>query len=333
MDTLWWQNVQKYFDHVVDMTPSDRERYLSLVCQNDGAMLAEIHALLAAANEADQYAFLDKQGEFQLLQPGDELNQYIIVNKIGSGAMGEVYLAKDKQEELFAIKCLPIFFNQDQKNLQRFYHSAKLAMALQHPGICHICDIGETNSHVHYLVMEYCAGGDLEQRMPKLKGNTKVAIRYIKQLLLALKEAHDLSIWHRDIKPSNVMFTKEGQIKIVDFGIAKDADTKLTVTGTRLGTPAYMAPEQWTGDDVDHRADLWAIGVILYEMIAGVRPFSGSSLAEMMGSTFNDTPPPLTEFEASLPSVLNRVIEKSLQKDKVGRYQNAEEFFNALTEI
>ena len=333
MDILWWQNVQKYFDHVVDMTPSDRDRYLSLVCHNDDAMLAEINALLDAANEANNHAFLDKQGEFQLLHPGEELNQYTIVKKAGSGAMGEVYLATDKQQEAVAIKCLPILFSQDEKILQRFYHSAKLAMKLQHPGVCKICDIGETNNHVHYLVMEYCDDGDLEQRLPKLKGDTQTAIRYTRELLFALKEAHELAIWHRDIKPSNIMFTNEDQLKIVDFGIAKDADTKLTVTGTRLGTPAYMAPEQWTGTEIDHRADLWAIGVILYEMIAGVRPFKGDTLSDIMNAIYNSKPIPLSRICPNIPNELDVIISKSLNKDKSLRYQNAEELLSTLKAI
>lgn len=330
MDINWWQKIQKYFDHVIEMTPSDRNRYLSLVCQDDVPMLSEINALLSAADEAGQHAFLDKQGDFQLLEVGDRLNRYQIIKLLGRGTMGEVYLAKNDQGEEVAVKCLPVIFGQDDNTLRRFHHTANLAMKLRHPGICQVFDVGETDNHIHYLVMQYCAGDDLAQRMLTLNGDVESAVLYIKNLLTALSEAHRLTIWHRDIKPTNIMFTDKDQIKIVDFGLAKDSITKLTVTGTQLGTPAYMAPEQWAGKGVDHRADLWAIGIIFYELIAGVRPFQGDTLVDMMRSICNDTAQSLVKLNTSAPIELDSIIRTALHKDKALRFQNADAFFNAL---
>jgi len=319
-----------YFDHVVDMSPSDRNRYLLLVCQDDVTMLAEVNSLISAENDAGRYAFLDKQGEFYLFEVGDRLDSYRIKKPLGRGAMGEVYLANNKHGKEVAVKCLPVIFNQDQKMLQRFHHSAKLAMKLRHSGICQVFDIGVTKNSIHYLVMQHCAGGDLAQRILTFNGDVESALFYVKTLLLALGEAHRLSIWHRDIKPANIMFTDDNQIKIVDFGLAKDSVTKLTATGTQLGTPAYMAPEQWTAKDVDHRADLWALGVVLYELMTGKKPFQGDTLADMMSSIYGDTPAPVFELNVDTSVELDTIIRTALHKDKTRRFQNAEAFFNAL---
>ena len=330
MDIEWWQKVQQYFEHVVDMSPSDRKQFLSLVCVDDDTMLAEINTLLNAADEAQQQAFMDEPAEFQMFAPGDQINHYQIRELLGKGAMGEVYLAESQVTGDVAIKCLPIMLNHDETALKRFQHSAGLAMKLQHPGICQIFEIGETDANVHYLVMQYCSGGDLEEHMPSLKPDLNDTLAVIKNLLLGLKEAHQASIWHRDIKPANIMFTTDGMVKIVDFGIAKDPTTKLTVTGTQLGTPAYMAPEQWSGKDIDHRVDLWALGVILYELVTGNKPFQGFTFVDMMHSICHETHEPVVSSDYQVPVGLQEIIDIALQKDKTARFKDADAFLDAI---
>lgn len=333
MDIEWWQKVQQYFEHVVDMSPGDRKQFLSLVCEDDDRLLAEVNTLLNAADEAHEQAFLDEPGEFYMLLPGDRINHYKITEPLGKGSMGEVYLAESQEMGNVAIKCLPILLNQDKAARTRFQHSANLAMKLHHPGICQVYDMGETENHVHYLVMQYCSGGDLEERMQSLRSDLGSILDVIKNLLIALKEAHQVSIWHRDIKPANIMFTADGQVKIVDFGIAKDPATKLTVTGTQLGTPAYMAPEQWSGKGVDHHADLWAIGVILYELVTGKKPFQGFTFVDMMHSICHETPKPMVSSDYQVPAELQGIIDTALQKDKTARFQNADAFLDAINEL
>jgi serine/threonine protein kinase len=222
---------------------------------------------------------------------GKTVSHYKILEKIGGGGMGMVYKAQDLRLDRFvALKFLPPHLSMDNEGKQRFIQEAKAASALDHPNICTIHEINETEEGQMYIVMSYCEGETLKQKLkniplsPPSKGDSgacrglpvDVCLDYAIQIAQGLSKAHEQGIVHRDIKPANIMITNDGIVKILDFGIAKLAGaTMMTREGTTKGTVSYMSPEQIRGKNVDQRADIWSLGVLLYEMLSGEQPFKG----------------------------------------------------------
>ena len=203
------------------------------------------------------------------------ISHYRIIEKIGAGGMGVIYKAEDtKLDRTVALKFLPPAFATDPTNKERFIQEAKSASALQHSNICTIHEIGETDDGQMYIAMDYYEGETLQSKIEKGKLKIDEAVDYTIQIAKGLQKAHEKGIVHRDIKPSNIVITSDGEAKILDFGLAKfGGQAKLTKSGSTLGTIAYMSPEQARGDEVDHRSDLWSLGVILFEMVTGELPF------------------------------------------------------------
>ena len=230
------------------------------------------------------------------IAPGSRLGQYEIVSLIGAGGMGEVYKAQDTRlKRLVALKLLPPELTRDEPAKQRFLQEARAASALDHPNICTIHEINETPDGQLYLVMAYYEGETLKEKIERGPLPLDEAVDIAIQIGQGLAEAHAAGVVHRDIKPANVMLTKGAQVKIVDFGLAKLAgQVGLTQTGKALGTVAYMSPEQARGHEVDHGADLWSLGVVLYEMLAGRRPFPGEHAQSVVYAILNAevAPPP-----------------------------------------
>ncbi len=261
-----------------------------------------------------------------------EVSHYRIIDKIGSGGMGEVFLAEDtKLERKVALKFLPAQFSADEEEKKRFIHEAKAASALDHPNICSVHEIGETPEGQLFIVMGYYAGKTLKEKIRSAPLPVAEALEIAGQIAEGLKKAHAKGIVHRDIKPANVMLTDEGIVKIVDFGLAKlKGLSRLTKTGTTLGTAAYMSPEQAVGKEADQRTDIWSLGVILYEMLAGRLPFKGEYDQAMIYSILNEKPEPPTGLRSGIPLEMERIIDKALAKDREERYQHADELLADL---
>jgi TolB-like protein/Flp pilus assembly protein TadD len=257
---------------------------------------------------------------------GEEVSHYRIVEYLGGGGMGEVYRAEDTRlGRTVALKFLPREWSRDPGAKERFTREAKAASALDHPNVCVIHDIDETEEGRLFIVMAFYAGETLKKKIERGPLPIEEALDYATQIAEGLAKAHDGGIVHRDIKPANVLVTEEGTAKIVDFGLAKLAgQTQLTKTGNSLGTPAYMSPEQVQGQAVDHRTDLWSLGVVLYEMLTGHLPFRGKSPAAVMLSILNDEPTPAGALRPDLSESLQRILALLLQKDPGLRYSDAE---------
>lgn len=263
--------------------------------------------------------------------PGASLGPYKIESGLGAGGMGVVYGARDTRlGRRVAIKVLPADLTHDGTAQRRFLKEARAASALDHPNVCTIYDISETADGLTYLVMAYYEGATLMDRIDNGPVSVNDAIDVTIQVLTGLARAHAAGIVHRDIKPANLMVTSDGVVKILDFGVAMltgAAHPATEVTqGAIFGTVAYMSPEQATGLIPDLRTDLWAVAVVLYEMVAGVRPFRGDNLLALAHAIRTASAPPLTGSAA----VLNMVMTRALQKDREQRYANGEEFARDL---
>ena len=265
---------------------------------------------------------------------GSKLSHYQITAKIGAGGMGEVYCATDtKLGRDVALKVLPAEMARDPERLARFQREARSVAALNHPHIVTIFSVEEADG-VHFLTMELVEGKSLDQCIPEGGLPLERIIAIGSALAEALAAAHDKGIVHRDLKPANVMLTDDGRVKVLDFGLAKemgvDRSSDLTLTsaaqtqvGAVMGTPPYMSPEQIAGRVVDHRTDIFSMGVMLHEMAAGQRPFSGASSAELASAILRDTPPLVSEMRVDLPADLARIIRRCLEKDPRHRIQTA----------
>ena len=266
---------------------------------------------------------------------GKMISHYKIVKKIGGGGMGVVYKAEDtKLKRTVALKFLPPELIRDPEAKERFIREAQAASALQHHNICTIHEINETDDGQLYIAMEYLGGKTLKEKIEEKGLSIEEILDIITQISKGLGKAHQKGIVHRDIKPANLMFTEDGVVKIVDFGLAKLAgQTKMTKAGTSLGTVAYMSPEQTQGTEIDYRTDIWALGVILYEMLAGEHPFKGEYEQAVVYSILNEAPEPVTKFNASIPDSLEEVLGKALEKNRDKRYQTITELLDDLKSI
>jgi serine/threonine protein kinase/Tol biopolymer transport system component len=256
--------------------------------------------------------------------------RYSIEEELGRGGMGRVLRARDlKIGRLVAVKVLPAGQHSEQQRL-RFEQEARAAGALNHPNVLAVFDVGQ---HVGepYIVSELLEGETLRDRLERGALDLDEAVDVAWQIGRGLSKAHRQGIIHRDIKPANVMLTSEGVVKILDFGIAKLAGAAaITRTGLPLGTPAYMAPEQMQGEEVDPRTDLWALGVVLYEMLAGRRPFPGDHEVVVRHGVLNTDPEPLSKLRADVPRELERIVSRLLAKEPQGRFETADEMLTTL---
>ena len=276
--------------------------------------------------------------------PGQRLGPYSLVSRLGSGGMGEIYLAHDTRlGRQVALKFLSPSFRKDPERLRRFQHEARAASTLSHPNVATIYEIGETEN-LTFIAMEYIEGETLDQRISgKPLSNTDI-VNIAIQVADALDDAHTRGIVHRDIKASNIMLTRREQVKVLDFGLAKmssvsspelsDLPTAVkTSPGLVMGTVHYMSPEQAVGQAIDARSDIWSFGVVLYEMATGRKPFIGANTGETIEKIRRSQPEAVARFNYEIPSELERIIRKCLEKDRENRYQSVRELMIDLKNL
>jgi len=259
---------------------------------------------------------------------GEEISHYRVLTLLGAGGMGEVYKAEDtKLKRAVALKFLPLALVRDKDAKERLVHEAQAASALDHPNICTIHEIDETSDGRVFIAMAYYEGETLKERIARGRLDADDAIDIIVKIGRAVSAAHHAGIVHRDIKPANVILTTRGEVKLLDFGIAKQSgQTELTRTGTTVGTVAYMAPEQVSGQGADERSDVWSLGVVLYEMLAGRPPFTGANELAVVRAIADTQPPPLHSLRPELPAAIRPIVDKALQKEARDRYATSAAF-------
>src|SRR5262250_19890 len=276
---------------------------------------------------------------------GAKLGNYRILEKIGAGGQGTVYKATDtKLGRAVVIKVLPPELTVKEANLKRFEREARLASALDHPNICTIFDLNEVDG-VHFIAMQFVEGKNVRELVNGRPLDLRSALSITIQVADALAAAHARGIIHRDIKAGNVMVTPTGQVKVLDFGLAKLLDedaartsgihhTEITEVGIPYGTATYAAPEQARGDRVDARADIFSTGVLLYEMLTGTWPFKGKTAVEVRHAVLNDQPKPISQMRPGhAPARLQPILDKALAKEPRDRYQKMTELVEDLRKV
>ncbi len=277
---------------------------------------------------------------------GKTVGHYRITSQLGAGGMGEVFLAEDTRlQRKAAIKFLPADMAADPDRRQRFLKEARAASALNHPHVCVVYDVGETDDGLPFIAMEYIEGGSLDSVLKTRRLEIPQIVDLAAQVADALDAAHACRIVHRDIKPANISLNERGQIKVLDFGLAKrmpqestdvlgtTAATQQTQSGQVLGTPSYMSPEQALGKDLDHRTDIFSVGVVLYELTTGQRPFTGANLGDILDKIVHAQPTAMARLNYDVPAELERITLKCLQKAPERRYQSARELLVDLRNL
>ncbi len=339
-----WEEVERIYHLTLEREASERSTFLVQACAGDEALRREVESLLTYEPQAEGFieapalevAARMIAGEHAPIRAGDKFNQYRILSPLGAGGMGEVYLAEDTRlRRNVALKFLPVVLTKDKAHLRRFEVEARAVAALSHPNVCIIHEVIQTDDGRHCIVMEYIEGMTLRQRMAKDHIGVDEAVDIAIQIASALCSAHRARIVHRDIKPENVMLREDGFVKVLDFGLAKLAETTpdpanseaetraidvRTQPGVLMGTVAYMSPEQARGLLVDARTDIWSLGVVLYEMIAGRLPFNGPTPTDVIIGIAERDPAPLPRAGSLQP-----IVTKTLAKGRNDRYQTAEQ--------
>ena len=264
---------------------------------------------------------------------GQTISHYRVLGKLGEGGMGIVYKAEDtKLRRTVALKFLPPELTRDAEAKERFVREARTASSLDHPNVCTVYEIDESGGHT-FISMACIEGQDLKEKIEAGPLDLADALDIAFQVALGLQAAHEKGVFHRDLKSGNVRITPKGQAKIMDFGLAKSqSGTTITKSRTAMGTPAYMSPEQARGEPADHRADIWSLGVVLYEMVTGRTPFRGEHEQAVIYSILNEEPTPISGLRPKTPGSLTKIVTRSLKKDPDQRYQSVDEMLVDLLE-
>jgi serine/threonine protein kinase/tetratricopeptide (TPR) repeat protein len=334
-----WQQVKGMLDQALELTPEERSSFLDRACSTDHSLRHEVESLLSSDGEA-RSSFLASEMTRVTLSAGTKLGDYEVQSLLGSGGMGVVYCARDQRlGREVAIKVLPPFFTSDRVRMRRFEQEARAAAALNHPNILAVYQLGAYEGSP-YLVSELLEGETLRARLKRGPIPLEQAMEYAWQIARGLAAAHAKGIVHRDLKPENLFVTRDGQVKILDFGLAKQThreptsetkpDSLATEAGVVMGTVGYMSPEQVRGQAADFRSDIFSFGAILYEMLSGRRAFTGESSADVAGAILKDDPPRLAQSIAGVPKALESVVQRCLEKAPEQRFQCAEELSAAL---
>jgi eukaryotic-like serine/threonine-protein kinase len=353
-----WQQVERLYHAALERDEKERAAFLAQACQGDQVLQREVESLLRYEDQAENFidspalevaAKIMATEQSATLLIAKMINQYKIISALGAGGMGEVYLAQDTRlGRKVALKFLPTLLTQDKTHLRRFEQEARAVAALSHPNVCVIHEVVATAEGRHCIVMEYVEGVTLRARIVERQIKVGEALEVAIQVASALSAAHAAGIVHRDIKPDNIMLRHDGYVKTLDFGLAKltekesgpldnEGETRAlelkTLPGAVMGTVAYMSPEQARGLPVDGRTDLWSLGVVLYEMLAGKRPFEGATPTDVIISIAEREPEPLARCAPAVPIQSERIVKKALSKDRGERYQTAEDLLSDLKDL
>ncbi len=332
MNSERWQEVKKVLEVALEREPAERDEYLDKACA-DPSLRREVESLIAAHNHAGSSFMESSPVKSEPLVPGAKLGPYEIVAPLGTGGMGVVYRARDRRlERDIALKVLKAGLLEDESARRRFRREALALAKLSHPNIAAIYDVGEEHGF-DYLVMECVPGQSLADKLKSGPLPESEARSLGGQIAAALEEAHEHGIVHRDLKPGNVMMTGKGQVKVLDFGLAKllassetgDATETQGETREGGGTPPYMAPEQLRGESIDVRTDLWALGALLYEATTGQRPFCEALNSRLIDAILHQEPVAPRSLNPDLSREMESILKKALEKDRSRRYQTAEE--------
>jgi len=350
-----WEQIGRLYRAALEVEPDKRTAFLAQACGDDQNLRHEVESLLVAKSEAGGFlaagAMRDAARmlaeEKRMLLAGSRLGHYHVLSLLGAGGMGEVYLAADTRlNRKIALKLLPKELTQDREQVRRFQQEARAASALNHPNIVMIFEIGQADS-THYIATEFIEGETLRQRLAKSTMSLREVSDVSIQIASALATAHGAGIIHRDIKPENVMLRPDGYVKVLDFGLAKLTESQLSTTdteaptiakvvtdpGTVMGTVNYMSPEQARGVVVDARSDIFSLGVVIYEMIAGRAPFEGQTASDVIASILKTEPSPLARYSSEVSPELQWIVNKTLRKDRDERYQTAKELLTDLKNV
>ncbi|MDQ3818743.1 MAG: serine/threonine protein kinase, partial [Acidobacteriota bacterium] len=355
MTAQHWQRIKEIFHSAIELEPGARARSLDSACAEDERLRKEVESLISAHEKEGSFidspayevaAGLLADGVGDALV-GRQINHYRILSPLGAGGMGEVYLAQDtKLGRRVALKLLPESFTKDEDRLQRFQQEARTASALNHPNIVTIYEIGEDGAR-QYIATELIEGETLRESLAAGALETVDALDITLQAASALAAAHEAGVVHRDVKPENIMIRRDRFVKVLDFGLAKlalrkaaaldsTAPTRMrgnTSPGVVMGTVNYMSPEQARGLSVDERTDIWSLGVVLYEMLAGGLPFKGETPTDVTVSILEREPAALTALSAEVPAELEWIVKKALRKDRDERYQTVREMIGDLRSV
>jgi len=330
-----WRMIQEVFLAARELPPGARDSYLRDASPNDAELREQVRRMLDA-DSGD--GILDRPAPTLTLTGyasdalvEERVGPYLVAGEIGRGGMGIVYRAYDPRlRRDVALKFLPGAWDQDPEAKSRLIDEARAASALDHPNTCPVYDIGSTGDGRLYIAMAYCAGGSLAGRLTSGPLPIDQAVQVAVQVAAALERAHEAGIVHRDVKPANIAFTERGDARVLDFGIAVLGTGEWAVPSAAAGTPAYMAPEQVRGNAVDRRTDVWALGAVLFEMLTGTRPFSGSR-QEVTRAILEREPADLRSIRPEVPEALALAVRRALAKEPAGRFATAAELSAAIT--
>jgi len=331
MDNTYWHKLQSIFDEALLVGSDQRNAFLAEACAGDSELHEDIINLLEAHTNVSKNWGLSPVststsqpiGLMAPYQEGDEIGHHKIIAQIGIGGMGVIYQAFDSHlERNVALKFLPAFLHSDELSRLRFMSEARSASRLDHPNICVIHDIDETPEGHMYITMPHYLGETLAARLKRGPLQYEDALAITIQIANGLASAHAHDIIHRDIKPANIMLTEHNVVKILDFGIAKVTNIHLTGAGVSLGTLAYMAPEQMRGEEVDARADVWALGITLYEMLTGKTTLKGNGMNQETNPVLNKDTAPVKSLPDQVPELMHRILITAMQRNRDDRYPN-----------
>ncbi|MBP6824121.1 MAG: protein kinase, partial [Acidobacteria bacterium] len=344
-----YERIGELFDQALELAPGEQHVFLLGACGQDNELREVVEKMLAQHRAGDEFlaqpalnvaaTLLAQQPQVSL--SGQIISRYKVLTQLGAGGMGEVWLAEDTQlSRKVALKLLPNKFAggpaSESERSRRFETEAKAASATNHPNIVTIHEIGKSDA-TYYIAQEYVEGETLRSRISQVPIPLLEALNIAHQIANALAAAHAAGVLHRDIKPENVMVRPDGFVKVLDFGLARiqpvetnsesfsEAKTlqKNTASGVILGTVSYMSPEQARGEKLDARSDQWSLGVVLYEMLTGRRPFHGNSMPEIFVAILERQPTPLNEYLPNPPAQLNQILDKLLAKNAEQRYPSS----------
>ena len=347
-----WKQIDEVFHAALERAPERRAAFIDQTCAGDETLRKEVESLIRSHERAESFIespagdlAAEMLASAHEKSTGRTIGPYRIIKLLGAGGMGEVYLAEDTRlGRRVAVKLLPAEATRDEERLHRFEREARAASALNHPNIITIHEIGQAEG-AHFIVTEYIEGQTLRHHMSITTMTMSEALDTAIQAAGALEAAHKAGIVHRDIKPENIMLRTDGLIKVLDFGLAKLTETQssdsessmqarvLTRTGVVMGTVTYMSPEQTRGLALDTRSDIFSLGIVIYEMIAGRVPFDGETTSDVIVSILEKDPTPLSEYAPEAPIELQRILKKALAKARDERYQAAQDLLTDLKDL